>query len=410
MGFKAKINESYDNEVAKVYRLITSFSLIRPTMRLESSLLWSLKARRQASCRMLRSDHMIKQPAAFMTKTARFQALGATSRSWLSAIAVGLATSSTLSPASADGSFTLSWPVACVLGQTCFVQNFVDHDSSDAARDFRCGPRTYNGHDGTDIRLPDAQAEQSSAAVLAAAAGRVLRTRDGVSDVSIRLTGRAAVAGKECGNGMVIDHGQGWSTQYCHLRKGSIVVAPGAVVKAGTPLGKVGLSGETEVPHLHLTVRHNGLVVDPFAYDQPTDACSGGHSLWAENNPGSFAYNEREIINFGFAGAVATMENIESGVLRRQKPDPGSEQLVAYVRAIGLRKGDVQIISVRLPGGEPFSESRFPALDSDKAEFFVSTGRRRSERSWPKGKYEASYRVLNNGTQVLDKTFAVEID
>lgn len=325
-------------------------------------------------------------------------------------LAIGLATSGFVLPTSADEPFTLSWPVACVLGQTCFVQNFVDHDSSEVARDFRCGSRTYNNHDGTDIRLTDTQAEQSGVAVLAAAAGRVLRTRDGATDISIRVTGRAAVAGRECGNGLVIDHGQGWSTQYCHLQKGSIVVAPGAIVKAGTPLGKVGLSGETEVPHLHLTVRHNGTVVDPFAYDQPSGACSGGRSLWVENNPGSFAYHEREIINFGFAGAVATMENIESGVLRQQKPELASEQLVAYVRAIGLRKGDVQIISVRLPGGEPFSESRFPALDSDKAEFFVSTGRRRSEHSWPKGRYEASYRVLNSGTQVLEKTFVVEID
>jgi murein DD-endopeptidase MepM/ murein hydrolase activator NlpD len=359
---------------------------------------------------MLHNERTIKLPAAFMTETARCQALGTAAHNWLAAIAIGLATSSPLLPASADEPFTLSWPVACVLGQTCFVQNFVDHDSTEAAKDFRCGSRTYNNHDGTDIRLTDSQAEQSGVAGLAASAGRVLRTRDDVSDISIRVTGRAAVAGRECGNGIVIDHGQGWSTQYCHLQKGSVVVAPGAVVKAGAPLGKVGLSGETEVAHLHLTVRHNGIAVDPFAYDQPTDACSGGRSLWAENNPGSFAYNEREIINFGFAGAVATMENIESGALRQQTPEPASEQLVAYVRAIGLRKGDVQIISVRLPDGKPFSEIRFPALDSDKAEFFVSTGRRRSERSWPKGKYEASYRVLNNETQVLDKTFTVEID
>jgi hypothetical protein len=35
-----------------------------------------------------------------------------------------------------------------------------------------------------------------------------------------------------------------------------------------------------------------------------------------------FQYRDREIINYGFAGAVATMENIENGTLRQQRPSP----------------------------------------------------------------------------------------
>jgi murein DD-endopeptidase MepM/ murein hydrolase activator NlpD len=328
------------------------------------------------------------------------------------AVGVGLLTCISVVSASSDVLFVLDWPVACGLGQTCFVQNYVDHGQSQSgeAKDFRCGSRTYANHDGTDIRLTDAQAETDGVAVLAAAAGRVTRKRDGVDDISIRSPGQPPVAGKECGNGLVIDHTDGWSTQYCHLKKGSVSVEPGDFVRSGDPIGKVGLSGNTEVPHLHLTVRHKGIIVDPFAYGQPTNACSGGRLLWTGRVADSFQYTEREIINFGFAEVVATMENIESGAVRKQTPNRKSSELVAYVRAIGLQKSDEQFISIRGPDGQLFSESRIPSLSTNKAEFFVSTGRRLTRPDWPQGSYEATYSVSNNGGQVLIKTFGMKID
>jgi len=48
----------------------------------------------------------------------------------------------------------LSFPLDCVPGTTCLVQDYVDRDPGTDARDFRCGRLTYDGHDGTDIRLP----------------------------------------------------------------------------------------------------------------------------------------------------------------------------------------------------------------------------------------------------------------
>ncbi len=304
---------------------------------------------------------------------------------------------------------TLGWPVACKIGETCFVQNFVDRDSSDAVRDFRCGSRTYNGHDGTDIRLIDMQDEQAGVAVLAAADGRVVRSRDGVSDISVRVTGVAAVAGKECGNGLVIEHERGWSTQYCHLKMGSVVVKAGQMVKAGTPLGQVGLSGETEFPHLHFTVRHNGTTVDPFAYDEPAGACAGGQSLWAAKLSEALAYKDREILNFGFSEITPTMDNIENGLVHLRTPGPRSDELVAYVRAIGLRKGDEQVISVTYPDGALLAEYRVPALETDKAQFFAIAGQRRKDKDWPAGAYQTVFRVTNNGQQMLSKTFSLNL-
>jgi hypothetical protein len=310
---------------------------------------------------------------------------------------------------SAQTTITLGWPVSCNIGETCYVQNFVDHDAGEAAKDYRCGSRTYNGHDGTDIRLLDMQAEQDGVAVLAAADGRVARTRDGVSDISVRVTGVATVAGKECGNGLVIEHDGGWSTQYCHLKLGSVVVAPGQMVKAGTKLGQVGLSGETEFPHLHFTVRHDGTTVDPFAYDAPPNACAGGRSLWDAKLSEALSYKDREILNFGFSEITPTMATIESGIVRLRPPRPQSDELVTYVRAIGLRKGDEQVITVTYPDGGVLAEYRVPALATDKAQFFAIAGQRRKDKDWPAGTYATRFQVTNSGKPVLSKTFSLNL-
>src|SRR5215510_1811152 len=89
------------------------------------------------------------------------------------------------------------------------------------------------------------------------------------------------IEGRECGNGVIIDHGDGFETQYCHMAQNSIRVKPGERVKAGQPLGRVGISGKADFPHLHFTVRRRGAVVDPFGDSPSAGACATGTSLWA---------------------------------------------------------------------------------------------------------------------------------
>lgn len=310
-------------------------------------------------------------------------------------------------PAHGEDSFTLALPIACQLGATCFIQNYVDHDVSGKVRDFACGSRSYNGHDGTDIRVPDLAAQKRGVEVLAAALGRVMRVRDGIEDVSVHQAGRAAIAGKECGNGALIAHRNGWTTQYCHLAKGSLRIKPGDAVAMGQPIGLVGLSGDTEFPHVHLTVRHDGTVVDPFAADAATDACNGGHSIWAASQASALVYRPSEIINVGFAGVPVTMELIESGDVTAVTP--GAEALVAYVRAIGLQTRDQQTLTIAAPDGSVFADYRSPPLESDKAQAFVTAGRRRTNEAWPPGQYKATYAVTRDGAEVLGRTFVFEV-
>jgi len=63
---------------------------------------------------------------------------------------------------------------------------------------------------------------------------------------------------------VILDHGGGVSTLYAHLFE--ILVAPGASVRRGQVVGRVGSTGYATGPHLHFEVRVDGQPIDPTAY------------------------------------------------------------------------------------------------------------------------------------------------
>jgi hypothetical protein len=297
-------------------------------------------------------------------------------------------------------------PIACDLGRTCEIQNYVDRDPGPGSKDYRCGSRSYDVHNGIDFRLLDMRLQKAGVAVLAAADGKVSRVRDGVADVSVREAGAAAVKGQECGNGLVVEHAGGLSTQYCHMAKGSLVVKPGALVKAGDKLGLVGLSGNTEYPHLHFTVRRGQTLIDPFAPDTtvPAGQCGAGASLWRADVKASLAYKAGAVLNAGFAGGAVDMAAIEAGVA---PPTASAGVLVAYVRAIGLQAGDQQSLVVRAPDGEIVAQTDTPPLPRDQAQRLLYVGKPRPSTGWRAGRYEAVYRVVRNGRAVIERRWSI---
>jgi murein DD-endopeptidase MepM/ murein hydrolase activator NlpD len=89
---------------------------------------------------------------------------------------------------------------------------------------------------------------------IAAAEGSAIATpQDGV----VTATGDYFFNGKT----VIIDHGQGLVTMYCHLSK--IGVEEGASVSSGELLGAVGSTGRVTGPHLHFGTYLNGTAVDP---------------------------------------------------------------------------------------------------------------------------------------------------
>jgi len=298
--------------------------------------------------------------------------------------------------------FQLQKPVVCTIGQDCVVQQYPDHDPGPGVSDYRCGAQTYDGHDGTDFRIADKAAQARGVAVVAAASGVVKAVRDGQPDFAAGAFDKTKVKGVECGNGVLIDHGNGWQTQYCHMQQGSVRVKAGERVPAGAPLGLVGQSGAAEFPHLHLTVRHDGKWLDPFADGA---ACGQGRSLWAAKEAAELAYRDSDILNAGFAAAPVTMADIERGGI--VPPARNSPALVVYVRALHLRAGDVQHIVVTGPDGRTVTDSTAPALDHDKAQAMVFAGKKRGDADWPAGPYSATYTVTRSGRTVATKTFSI---
>ncbi len=253
-------------------------------------------------------------------------------------------------PANAGTALQLSLPLACTPGKDCFIQQYVDVQPGPGEKDYRCGTATYEGHDGTDFRVLSIAAAAAGVPVLAAAAGRVKGTRDGMEDHLIATReDEALVKGRECGNGVLIDHGDGWETQYCHMRRGSLKVGEGDSVAAGTPLGLVGYSGDAAFAHLHLSVRQNGKAVDPFLGTSVDGTCvSNGAtpaaSLWAAGVREQLAYRDAAIIEAGFAASPVSPEQAEQGAIAM--PEAQSSALVFYARLINMRSGDSLRLSV----------------------------------------------------------------
>jgi hypothetical protein len=311
-------------------------------------------------------------------------------------------------PALAEDAPRFAIPIDCRVGTACFVQNYVDHDPGPGAADFACGSLTYDGHDGSDFRLTDLVAMAQGVAVLAAADGVVLRTRDGMADISVAETGPEAVAGREAGNGVVIDHGGGWETQYGHMRQGSVAVEPGQAIAAGEPIGLVGLSGLTEFPHVEFLVRHDGQPIDPFTGQPPGSDCgTTGAGLWNAEAAAMLAYRAGGLLSAGFATEEPDPGTAREGAYGAEHVARDAPALVFWVDVFGTRDGDRESIRLVGPNGTVLVEQD-TIHDRDRAQWFRFAGKRAPEGGWPAGTYVGTYRLVRDAGGVALTVAEVE--
>lgn len=80
--------------------------------------------------------------------------------------------------------------------------------------------------------------------------------------------GKVIFAGTQDGYGLtvIIDHGNGFSTLYAHCSE--LLVKTGERVASGQLIARVGSTGRSTGPHLHLEVRLDGVPHDPMTYLQ----------------------------------------------------------------------------------------------------------------------------------------------
>ncbi len=293
-------------------------------------------------------------------------------------------------------------PVRCEIGNPCIVQNYVAHDPGPGAQDHTCGPLTYDGHKGVDIRVPSLVEMRDGVPVIAAAPGTVKGRRDGMPDISVRKAGAKAVTGREAGNGVVIDHGGGWESQYSHLLKGSVTVRPGDRVETGQVLGMIGLSGFTEFPHVHFSVRLDGKTLDPFTGRPPGSGCGGAvETLWSERALERLTYRAGGLLLAGFASGKPDREGVLNGRYQERSLPAAAPALVFWALTWGLRGGDEETLIIDGPNDRRLVDLR-QSIPKDKAQWFRFGGKRRPPGGWPRGRYEASYRVrrIQDGAKV----------
>ena len=302
------------------------------------------------------------------------------------------------------GAFSLDWPVDCTLGQSCFIQQYPDRDPGPGARDFTCGPLSYDGHRGTDIALPDLATMAEGVEVRAAAPGRVRAMRDGMPDIAMGQPGAPQLDRNECGNAVVIDHEGGWETIYCHLRQGSVRVRSGDNVAAGTPLGEIGLSGMTEFPHLHIGLRRNGAEVDPFDPDGTLDcAAPSDKTLWSLPVP----YEAGGLIDIGIATEVPEFDRIKEGLPRVPSLDRQAPALVIWAHLFGGRNGDSLHFVLEGPTGPILDET--VTLTRTQARVMRAVGRRVPPAGWPEGTYTIRLTFKREGRQLDGSTLPFRI-
>ncbi|MBL0318313.1 MAG: M23 family metallopeptidase [Alphaproteobacteria bacterium] len=315
--------------------------------------------------------------------------------------------------AAAYGAPQFGMPIQCEYGKECFIQKYVDlNPSKNMYMDYMCGTLSSEGHNGTDFRLRDFTDLQKNVPVVAAEAGVVKAMRDGMEDVTVTSIDVNSLNGMYCGNAVLITHKDGYETQYCHMKKGSINVQKDTKVEKGDIIGYVGLSGDTEYPHLHFSLRHKENDVDPFVGDYvPFAGCDKArYPLWDKATLQKLTYIPTGLLNAWYFSEVPKAYEARNGVYQSiNKMNTDTTLLVFATDLFGAQKGDVLHMEIRNPKKAVIIEDTH-TFDSPKAQFFHFIGKYRKAEPWLFGKYVGSVKLTRNGKTIFesDKNLMVE--
>jgi len=299
--------------------------------------------------------------------------------------------------------FQTEIPIDCPEGETCWIVNHVDRDRSRSALDYKCGHVTKDRQRGTDFAIGSEKAIRRGIPVLASAPGVIVGVRNTEDDNFSGTQDKPPTGKLNCGNGVMIEHQEGWTTQYCHLRKGSVTAKKDQEVTGGQVIGAVGLSGKTDFPHLSFTVRHKKTIVDSFIGLEPSNECSlGAQQLWKSPNDPILSYRGPEIERGGFSDIRPNKEgsppqNDARPVISRQ-----TRAIYLWSDFIGLRPDDEIWFRVFAPAGDQIMEH---SLSIKRHHFskriFVEFQKRWI--LWPDGEYRGTVTLRRHqGNDVKD--------
>lgn len=299
-------------------------------------------------------------------------------------------------------------PIKCKMGVDCFIQNYVDVDPSKGRKDYTCGELSYNKHKGTDIRVKTLKDMEAGVAVLAAADGIVSNLREGVEDHYFSKYDKKTqkkVYNIGLGNVVILNHGGGWSTNYAHMKKGSIQVKKGDRVQRGDILGYVGLSGFTIFPHVHFGVRKRKAIIDPFSGPMKTTPCNMTEkSLWTEAAQKQLGYRKSGFLHSGFSALrPKDREHIESGTLTQTLLPRNTPVLFFFSYLFGLQPGDGIHMEITDPNGETVKSHRIKKSTRHRVSYYSFIGNKMPKGGWRKGSYQGKITITRGSDKLTDQ-------
>lgn len=349
-------------------------------------------------------------------------------------------------------SLKFSMPIDCDYGKTCFIQNYVDMNSSKPANtttttptpttisatdvDYTCDNMTYHEHNGTDFRLIDYKQMEQGVKVLAAATGTIKAVRDSEDDFAYKELGAYGIKDKACGNGVVITHANGFETQYCHLKRNSVAVQVGQSVQQGEVLGQVGMSGKTEFPHLHISIKQNDQALDPFTGVAPKEdfACvpqlttatnatpnttiaviksidqmDTSNALWDSQTLQKLTYIDMAILNFHITDQMPQPDLARKGYYRENEINSTSKYIILWVDIMSPNKNDKLVFNIVDQANKVvLNNSR--AVDKNLAQSFMYVGKKLGTTKLDPGIYTAKITIYRENNQLLEqqKQFTVK--
>ncbi len=275
----------------------------------------------------------------------------------------------------------LSFPVACSLMNNCWITNHVDLDrKADFAEDYMCGSKTTDGSNSTHISLGSLSAAKDNIPVIA--------TADGQVTIAQNNTGF-------CGTRVLIDHGGGWESNYCHLSAKNLFVKEGQRIKKNQIIGTIGTTGKTDWPHLSYALLRNGMVFDPFSGRTNLEGCRPNSApLWSEKmNP---LYEPAQVTSIGFDVGYINGDAIKNGAIKSATAiDSNTPQLSLWALMMNVQKDDIIEIQIIEPSGRFLKEQAITVKQNSKY-FPIYLSTLRNNFIWDKGVYKGVMTITRN--------------
>jgi hypothetical protein len=299
----------------------------------------------------------------------------------------------TFAPAKAQ---EMAFPLVCEPGLSCWIIGYPDVSRDHTGQDYACGPGAAPGDLFLRIGLANVSVIPRGVYVLAAGNGVVQDVSNDAADLVIASKAQLKTGASLCGNGIIINHGMGTQTAYCHLRKDSIRVKKGDRVVKGQVIAAAGQSGLATWPQLGFSIQKGGYFLDPVTGVSPEEGCGlKPRPLIALPAP-FMEYQPVSIVALGFSNAKAVEQRVVLGKEPRVAViDRMDKTINLWGMVLGLRKGDEIEVRMRDPRGRSFYFMKLTA-DQDRDRQLINVSRDRGYVGWRIGTYTGEVKVTRN--------------